>query len=119
MMTFQINWMPGEKIVLGTMHQDYHVMRDTEAASKRLIELLDTSDEPVPYLLDLSEIKMGFSDMVLAMGMLTGGTLASFMHPMLRQVVIVTQDGMLKFGATALGQAQYGGRKAQVVATVQ
>jgi hypothetical protein len=118
MSTFTIDWLPGERIILGKIFRDYNAVRDTKAASVRLLTLLQSSDSPVPYLLDLTEIQMTFGEMVQAMGLLTRGDLAAFVHPKLKQIVIVSNEALIKLGATALGQAQYGGRKAQVVGSV-
>jgi hypothetical protein len=112
---FRIDWLPGEPIILGKMHPDYNVRKDTPAASKWLLRMLESTDQPVSYVLDLSEVNMSFGEMVGAMGLLTRGDLASFSHPKLGEIIIVSTDPLIKIGANALGQTQYGRRRAAVM----
>src|SRR6185295_14856525 len=119
MSTYNIDWMPGEDFIFGKIYPEFKVLQDTPPSSKRLLELLLASDHPVPYLLDLTEIRMNFGEMVQAMGLLTRGDLASFVHPNLSQLIVVSTDNMIKIGAAALGQSQYGGRRAIVVPSMQ
>jgi hypothetical protein len=116
---FRIDWLPGEHILLGTMDRSYNVRKDTPTAAKQLIRMLESSEQPVPYVLDLSEISMSFGEMVGALGVLTRGDLASFAHPKLSELVIVSTDPLMKIGANALGQTQYGRRRAAVVRSLE
>jgi hypothetical protein len=116
---FRIDWLPGEPIILGKMNPDYNVRKDTPAASKRLLKMLDSTDQPVAYVLDLSEVSMSFGEMVGAMGVLTRGDLAAFSHPRLTEIVIISSDPLIRIGASALGQTQYGRRRAAVMRSLE
>ena len=118
MQRFRIDWLPDERIILGQMSANYNMRKDTPAASKLLLKILESSDQPVPYVLDLSEVTMSFGELVGAMGVLTRGDVASFTHPKLSEIVIVSSDPMVRIGANALGQTQYGRRRAAVVRTL-
>jgi hypothetical protein len=79
--------------------------------------MLDQASEPVPYILDLTELKTSFSDMVFAMGELTHEG-AVWRHPNIKEMVVITQSSMVKIGTDALRQMQYGGVKTFAAASL-
>jgi hypothetical protein len=116
METFDIDWLPdAQPIIYGKLMPDYNVRRDTPAASQRLIALLQSTRRRVPYILDMTSVKMTFSEMIGAMAMLTKGDLAAFAHPKLQEIIIISEEPLIRMGANALGQTQYGGRRAAVL----
>jgi hypothetical protein len=106
--TFRIGWLDGERILLGKILAPFQMRANLDEAARRLGEMLDQASEPVPYILDLAELKTSFGDMVFAMGELTHEG-AVWRHPNIKEMVIITESSMVKIGADALRQMQYGG----------
>jgi hypothetical protein len=63
---------------------------------------------------DMLQMKLSFSDLVAGLGLATRGDTDIVHHPNLRGIVIVTTSDVIKFGTTALKQAQYGGKQVSV-----
>lgn len=107
-MSFETSLLPGEPIILMKLHSTFSVAKDTAASNASLLELLETANEPLYLVIDVTELKISFSDMVGGMATLTKGEMAVFKHPNLKQIVAVTTSDMIALGAKALGQSQYG-----------
>lgn len=105
---FDIHWLPGEQIILECIHPDFSIKDDTIPGNQATVAILDTAADCVPYVLDLTELRITFSDLVGALAEMTRGEAPATRHPNLRELIIVTQNPILKLGAKALTQDQYG-----------
>ena len=108
-MSYKIEEIPGEPIILASFAADFSLARDATEAVDTLTPILDSQPTPVFYVSDARDIKTDFGDMVGLMGFVTKGNTAFLKHPNIREVVIITSSDLLKLGAKALGQQQYGG----------
>lgn len=105
---------PGEPIVIFKPDSSFTISEDLRPAVHQLIDILDSSDEPMVYIADVRALNMSFTDMVNILGFVTKGELGVFQHPRLHEIVVVTSSNIAALGAKALGQQQYGGFHAQV-----
>lgn len=118
METFTVNWLPQSNIILGKTLSSFETRRDLKEAACLLNNLLDQASQPVPYILDLTEIKMDFGEMIFAMADLTHGESAVWRHPMLKELIVITGSSMIRLGANSLRQMQYGNLKTAAFATL-
>jgi hypothetical protein len=118
MSSFQLEWMPGERILLGRTAAGMNIRQETAAILKCLIEALETADRPVPCVLDLTGAQLGFTEMASLLGKLTREGEGAFNHPKLMELVVVTGEGPMRLGVDSLAQAQFGGRKARLFPSV-
>jgi hypothetical protein len=105
---------PGEPIVIFKPDSSFTVSEDLRPAVLQLIDILDSSGEPMVYIADVRELTISFADMVNILGFITNKELAVFQHPKLHEIIVVTSSNIAALGAQALGQQQYGGFNAQV-----
>lgn len=93
---------------------DFHLSQDMESFFKELKRLLDEAPQPVYYINHITDAKLSFGDIVLGMGMgaSAGGVLH---HPNLHEMIVISASDIVKLGAKAFGQAQYGGIKTRIV----
>jgi hypothetical protein len=117
--TFQIEWLPGSGIVHGKILPDFPIRRDVREAGNMLRVMLDQAKEPVPYILDVIEIRMDFGEMIYAMADLTKGEGAVWRHPMLKEMIVITNSSMVRLGVNSLRQMQYGGLKTAAFSTLE
>lgn len=108
MVHFQVDWEADKRTILGKLSPEFDVHRDTEALSKRMVELLEQAEKPVSFLFDMTDINLSFGDMVSAMADLTKGEQAAWRHNNLKELLIVSEQSMLEMGAEALRRTQYG-----------
>lgn len=83
-----------------------------------IYDMLSEMQPNVPVLLDLRKFKITFSDLVMALSDTNKGN-SMFAHPNLSEIVVVTDSGLLKMGAMALNQAQYGKKQVAVYTSLE
>lgn len=114
MTTYTIERLPGEPIVLSTIHADFSVGKELPEAVGKLTQMLDAADEPLYYVTKVDNFSLSFGDMVQALGRLTSGDLAFVQHPNLYKIVVVAYNNLIRLGSNALSQTQYGGVRVDV-----
>jgi hypothetical protein len=107
-MPYRIEKLPGESIVVHTMTEQAFFEDNAPLMAHELIGLFDSLPDIVYYISDAKGVEASFGDMVDALGMLTEDEMPVLRHKNIREVLIVTHEGMTAAGANALGWAQYG-----------
>ena len=87
MSPYQIDWLPNEHVIVGKLHLGYDARRDTQSVSRRLSNVLNTSDKPVPAILDLSDFSAHTRN--AALNALAKGSFEALRHPKLIELLIV------------------------------
>jgi hypothetical protein len=116
-MTTEITLLPGEPIMINRPDATFSLAKDIPVDSERMLELLDSSNQPLYLIIDVTNVKINFSDLITGMAALTKSNRAVFKHPNIKQIIVVTTSDMLALGAKALKQVQYGGLESQVFPT--
>jgi hypothetical protein len=117
-MSFRVERLAGEPILLVTVPEDFDVKNDLPAAIKQIREILDGSEEPVYHTHDVHPFQMSFDDMMAAMRLLTQGEMAILRHPNIREVLVAADDTMIRAAAKALALVPYGGLPVRVFETL-
>jgi hypothetical protein len=107
-MTFRLYRIPDTSVIVGVFGKEYNIRRDTPAFAYSMNEMLAEATDPVYFLVDMRELQITFSDMVSGLAMVALGDLAVMRHPLLSRVGVVTQIDLVRLGAKALTQSQYG-----------
>jgi hypothetical protein len=106
-MKFTVERLPDEKIVVFTFGKDYQPGKDSAEMVQAIAGKLGADEKGVYVVYDARDLKMSFGDLVIAMAnqaQKAAGTMADArMHP-----VAVGTSEMLKLGAAAFQQEQYG-----------
>ena len=95
-----------DRIVLLTFSSEFK-LSGTSPVSQEVLAMVEQLESPVYCIIDARELRIGFGDLVQGLFQGTRGDAALFKSPKLR-FVIVGSGALIKTGAAALGQAQYG-----------
>lgn len=93
---------------MGVFGTEFSIRRDTPAFAHDVTDMLAQGTDPVYFLADMRELQITFSDMVSGLAMVALGDLAVMRHPRLSRVGVVSKIDMVRLGAKALTQSQYG-----------
>jgi hypothetical protein len=115
--TYDIQWLPGENIVVECISADFSIKDDTIPSNRVIIALLESVPGPMPYILDVTDISVTFGDMVGVLGAGTRGEAPAYIHRNISELLVVTQSVLITLGVQALAQAQYGGLKTHIFST--
>ena len=107
-MRYRLDRLPGEPIILGIFGNEYDIRRDTPLFNHQMADLLAKSDRPTYFICDMINMKLTFSDMVAGLAMVTRGEMAVMRHPRLARIMVVSGSELVRMGARAMTQAQYG-----------
>ncbi len=113
-MSYTIELLPGEPILLSNIHADFNVGQELLEAVNQLTRMLDAADGQLYYVTKLENFSLSFGDMVQVLSRLTSGDLAFMKHPNLYKVVVVANNDLIRLGSNALSQTQYGGVRVDV-----
>ncbi|MBI5958944.1 MAG: hypothetical protein HY866_09430 [Chloroflexi bacterium] len=109
-MSFTIETLPNEPIVLIKVRGQSNAMKDYPQLLKELGELLAHREGPIYRVSDFSEAdNLSFSDLVVALAQEYCGSVPGSAADPRIQVVLVSSNEMLKWGAESAQQEQYGG----------
>jgi hypothetical protein len=120
-MPFRLEKLPDEPIVMVSIVEPFDVKADYVPFANELLGLLDQSSEPLFAISDSRSLKLSFGEMVSMLGIVTRGDESRRLekHPKIRAWLIVVENELLRMGANALGQAQYGGNAIPLFRTVE
>lgn len=112
MSSYQIGWLPNERVIYGKVGSDYDVRRDTSSMSNHLVTMLDGSALPVPAILDLTDLSVGAKNETLKA--LALDELEVLGHPKLIELLIVDKKLSFHHDTLVTPQASFGGRSARL-----
>jgi hypothetical protein len=118
-MSFKVEKLADEPIMITTFEGAFDVRRDGAEIVRQMRSFLDAATVPLYMVDNMIDIKLSFSDLVGALAMATRGETDIVNHPKLRRIVIVTSSDIVKFGTTALKQAQYGGKEVAIYTSME
>jgi hypothetical protein len=119
MMSFKVELLPDEPILVSTFDASFSVSRETRQLVQQMLAYLDAATEPLYMVDDTLLVTLNFSDLVGALALVTRGETDVVRHKNLRRIVIVTKSDIVKFGTTALKQTQYGGKEVAVYSNME
>lgn len=119
-MTYSLNKLPGEPIILATIHEDYVPKRDIVQSDAEGIRLLDTCQEPVFYIIDIRALtKITMDDVFLAVKHSAQDATSLFRHPNIRELLFVSTNPTVKTATEGLSHAAFGKINARTVDTLE
>ena len=118
-MTFTIELLPDEPIMLLTFSEDFKVGQHIAASDDATRALLDTVNEPVFNVLDLRKVSMSFDDIML--GSNTGARSSNpiWKDPRIRETLFVSNMSLVNIAVKGLRSATFNNIKAQAFSSVE
>ncbi|NDJ77922.1 MAG: hypothetical protein GYB65_16860 [Chloroflexi bacterium] len=108
MKPYTIEKLIDQPVIVLTVQKDYDVQRDMPTSRVDLVRILDTLDEPVFYVLDLSRLTVSFDDIMQGAALGARGEGASWHHPKLRDILWVTDEQVIKVAVEGLKSDAFG-----------
>lgn len=120
-MPFKVEMLPDEPIVLVSVTEPFDLKADIHAFVDDLLSALDRASQPVYEVMDVRALKLSFSTIVDALALTTRSDSVKRIdkHPKLKAWIIVLDNDLLRIGANALGQDQYGGKAVPIFPTLE
>lgn len=113
-----VYWLDGENIIMEEYPSDFKPAQDAAECATRMTVALSRATAPVPCVTDLRLINVDFGDLTTALAELTRSPSSAYRHPNLKELCVVTDSALLKIGAKALKQDQYGAVKTRIFDTM-
>lgn len=118
MPTYQLQALPGEPIVIVTIFKDYSIARDMPLSDAEGRILLETLDEPVFYITDITRFTPSMDDLLLGANRGARGEDPMWHHPKIREMVFVSPSTLIHVAAKGMNTVTFGNLKVQVFRTV-
>lgn len=106
--SYQVVKLSREPIIVSRFGADYDLVADFPESSKQVSRVFQEQTEPFYYILDISEMKMDFSQVVMRLADLTDPKSGPYRHPLLKEIILVTQADLGVLLVDAMHQEQYG-----------
>ncbi|MBN1427059.1 MAG: hypothetical protein JXB07_01660 [Anaerolineae bacterium] len=119
MSTYTIKKLPDAPVVVITVTEDYDPSKDVMEAVEEVNRLLDTLDEQIFFIQDLTNIKVDFEDIMVAADSTGRGSEAPFHHVNIREIITVTANPLLRQVFGGMDSEVYGNVRTIVVDTLE
>lgn len=107
-MSYSIEKLPDEPILIVTLHKEFAFSRDSVAANMEAKAVLDQSKEPLYYVADTSAVRFNMDETVEGSNFASRGETAIFQHPNIKQVLLVVGDIMQEMTAAGMRSEAFG-----------
>lgn len=118
-MSFSVVKYPNEPIIVQTFNPDYDLQNEIALSNAASREALDTSPETGVYLIDVFNFDITFEQIVQGANIVARGERPLWHHPKLKQVILVTSDGLLRMAAEGMSASVFGGLVVPVFETLE
>jgi len=106
---------PNEPVIIAALHEGYDMVNDMPASSATAIALLDQESEPVFYVVDLTALRLDLDSIINGANGASGSEGSIYRHPMVREVIFVSEQDFVPAVAEGLNSAPFGHVKARAV----
>lgn len=108
MESYQIEKLSGEPIVVSRFGADYDMVADFPESSVQVSRVFQEQTEPFYYILNIAEMRMDFSQLIMRLADLTDPENGPYRHPLLQEIILVTEADLGVLLVDAMHQEQYG-----------
>jgi hypothetical protein len=117
-MSYTVKTLHDDSVVLFTAHKDFNRAEDMEQVIHDVMAILDDLDEPVYHVLDWKEGTLNMDDMAEGASATTRRENPVFHHPMVKEVIFVTDNPAIKMIAANMRSGTFGNVKTKVFETL-
>ncbi len=103
MPNFTLEFLPDEPILLFTATADYSPARDLPISNPQVFAMMESVTAPIFYIVDARQISVSIMDIVQVVAAAVRGKMATFSHPNVRTVVMITSNRTIKMAASGVG----------------
>ncbi len=113
-MSYNVTKLPDQPVLILKLLEDYDIARDFPKSYAQVSQFLETTDEPVYYIIDLSGTPIDMNLILEGVNRTSVNTRGTFRHPMTRGVIFVTPDPVAGSVAAGLSHETFGNIDARV-----
>ncbi len=117
-MSYILEILPNQPVILQTFHSDFNTSEWADSAAE-LVRLLNNLHEPVYCIFDMTQIPMGLDNVISAANRVTRGSEPVFHHARIQEIVLVSNDALVKLAAWGLNTVVFCNMKVWVFGTVE
>ncbi len=108
MTTFSIEKLANEPIIISTAFPEWRAVMEMDTFLDHLTALLDTCDEPVEYVADLTDWHPDLPDIIAAANKAARSANAVLHHPSIREFLLVTPLRVVELAGKGLNSNAFG-----------
>ncbi len=116
-MSYVTEKLPNQPVILQTFHADFDTSEWAGSAAD-LVTLLNDLRAPVYCVFDMTQISMGLNDVISAANRATRGSEPIFHHPKIQEIVLASNDALVKLAEWGLNSVVFCSMKVWVFGTV-
>ncbi len=113
-MSYHNELLPGEPIVVAHLHADFSLANETQSSIVETRRVLDSVDEPIFYILDLSNLTINIHDLISGTNSSSRGEDPLWHHPNIREFLVVSQSKLIQLAAAGLNSVSFGNLEAKM-----
>jgi hypothetical protein len=117
-MTFTVRMLDDAPALLLTLSSQYNLFEDFPRSYAAVTELLDSAEQPVYYILDLTDVPFDMTTIIQGAANTSRDTQGTFHHPNVRAVLLISPHEVIHFAAQGLREEVYGQVTAQTFYTL-
>ncbi|MBN1566026.1 MAG: hypothetical protein JXA10_19460 [Anaerolineae bacterium] len=99
------NFLPDEPIVIYTALEEWNTPENLAASDDHGRDIIFNVDQPIFWILDISQITLDITSMMMFANKYTRGEDATWTHPNVRQLCIITTDELVHQMAAGMRQS--------------
>jgi hypothetical protein len=108
MSSFTMEQLPDEPIIICTFTPEWRTDRDLGVLIEQSKALFDLMDEPVYFIVDFRQVKLGLGDVLPGASAVARGSTTMLHHPNMREFVGVTTDKLITMSVLGLNSEIFG-----------
>jgi hypothetical protein len=117
--TFKIEILPGERIMIITLSAEYSVSRDLGKLNDESREMMDNAEAPLFCIMDFTLVSLTLNDIIGAANTSSRGQEPIMHHRNMLAFVAVTPNRMLQLAAKGLRSVTFGNVNALAFETME
>ncbi len=117
-MSFNIEMLPDEPIILMTVYTDFDPEHDMPVIESQLREMLDAAETTLDFVLNFSQVSLSLDQVISIINSVTRGENPLLHHPNMGKQARVTSNRMIQLAAKGLNSKAFGFLSVNVFETV-
>lgn len=116
-MSFTVQKHPTLPAIICTLNKDYNVAKQMALTDQAVLQILENADQPL-YLINIFDLAISLDEIVAAANHVAHDPAAGWHHPKTKQVLVVTENAILRLAAKGMDSAPFGNLRISIFPTL-
>jgi hypothetical protein len=103
--------LPGEPIIISTLHKDFDYATEAEPSAMENMALLNAATEPLYFIADMRAVHFDLGELIAGADLAAGGEQSMLRHPKIKEALFVVTDKIMEIAAEGLATEAFGNIK--------